>query len=139
MAYLKPPGFVRHVFNPVAMKLGISGTWTLAVSGRTTGAEQTIPVIPIERDGVRYLVSTRGESEWVRNARATGEVELRRKGVRTRFSVREVPVDGRLPIIEEYRRVAGKTVAAYWKQLPDPVDHPVFALTPAASGPDDSG
>ncbi|MFA5885932.1 MAG: nitroreductase/quinone reductase family protein [Acidimicrobiia bacterium] len=131
MAYLKPPGFVRHVFNPLAMKFGISGTWTLAVRGRTSGEEQTIPVIPIERDGVKYVVSTRGESEWVRNARATGAVELRRKGASTRYAVREVPVEERAPIIDQYRAVAGKTVAAYWKQLPDPADHPTFALTPA--------
>jgi hypothetical protein len=130
MAYLKPPGFVRHVFNPLAMKFGISGTWTLVVKGRTSGAEQTIPVIPVEVDGVRYVVSTRGEAEWVRNARATGGLELRRKGAATRYSAREVPVGARGPIIEQYRAVAGKTVETYWKQLPDAADHPTFALTP---------
>jgi hypothetical protein len=132
MAYLKPPGFVRHVFNPLAMKFGISGSWTLAVRGRTSGAEQTIPVIPVEIDGVRHVVSTRGEAEWVRNARATGEVELRRKGTSTRFTVREVPVEARPPIIEQYRAVAGKTVETYWKQLPDAADHATFAPAPVA-------
>jgi len=131
MTYLKPPGFVRHVFNPLAMKFGISGSSTLVVRGRTSGAEQTIPVIPVELDGVQYVVSTRGESEWVRNARATGAVELRRKGSSARYTVLEVPVEERAPIIEQYRAVAGKTVETYWKQLPDDADHPTFALTPA--------
>jgi deazaflavin-dependent oxidoreductase (nitroreductase family) len=130
MAYLKPPGFVRHVFNPIAMRFGLSGAATLAVLGRTTGEEQTIPVIPVEVDGTRYVVSTRGEAEWVRNVRAAATVELRRKGTVTRFRATEVAVEARPPILDEYRKVAGRTVKTYFESLPDAADHPVFAIEP---------
>lgn len=37
----------------------------------------------------------------------------------------------RPPVIAAYRALAGKTVEAYWRKLPDPADHPVFRLDPA--------
>jgi hypothetical protein len=129
MAYLRPPFFVRKVFNKLAMRFGAGGSSTLVVTGRTTGAEQRIPVIPLDHDGVRYVVSTRGESEWVRNVRASATVELReKKADPKRYRAVEVPVAERPPIIEAYRRKAGRTVEAYWKQLPDAADHPTFRL-----------
>jgi hypothetical protein len=132
MAYLKPPLMVRRVFNPIAMKLGLSGTNTLAVTRRQTGETQTIPVIPVEHGGARYIVSTRGESDWVRNVRAAGGCELRSsRGGSERLTVTELPVEERPPVIESYRRKAGKTVEGYWKKLPDAADHPVFRIDPA--------
>jgi hypothetical protein len=83
-------------------------------------------VVP-ELDGVKYLVSTRGESEWVRNVRADPNVTVGR----TRYVATEVPVEQRAPIIATYRPLAGKVVEGYWRQLPDDADHPVFALVPA--------
>lgn len=133
MAYLRPPLFTRKVFNPIAMRFGVSGVQTLAVRGRETGIEQTIPVIPVDHDGAPHLVSPRGETEWVRNLHlraARGEVELRSKRGSQRYRAAEVPVAERDAIIEAYRAKAGRTVAAYWKKLPDPADHPTFRLTP---------
>jgi hypothetical protein len=77
MAYVRPPFFVRRVFNPLAMRFGIGGATTLVVPRRGSQKPQRIPVIPVEHDGARYLVSTRGESEWVRNLyrKAAGRVE----------------------------------------------------------------
>ena len=129
MAYLKPPWFVTKVFNKLAMGFGVGGSETLVVSRRSSG-EQTIPVIPCDLDGVRYIVSSRGESAWVRNLRAAGGCELRSRSVRSRDSAAEVPVEQRAPIIAAYRAKAGKTVASYWEQLPEPADHPTFVLTP---------
>ena len=126
MAYLKPPVFVKRVFNPIAMRFGIGGSEALVVRRRTTGEPQRIPVIPVEHAGSRYVVSTRGESDWVRNVRAAGQVDVGD----TTFAVAEVPVAEREPIIAAYREKAGKTVKAYWEQLPDAADHPVFRLTP---------
>lgn len=135
MAYIKPPLFTRAVFNRIAMATGASGTMTLAVKGRATGEEQTVPVIPVEIDGARYIVSTRGDSEWVRNVRAAGSVELRGKhGGAGRYRATEVPTDERAPIIAAYREKAGRTVGAYWKSLPDDADHPAFRLAPEHGG-----
>ena len=131
MAYLKPPVITQKVFNPLARRLGAFGTETLVVRRRRSGTEQLIPVIPVEHGGARHVVSTRGESEWVRNVRAAGEVELRGKGSAQRFRAVEVPLAERAPIIAAYREKAGRTVETYWKQLPDAADHPVFRLEPA--------
>jgi deazaflavin-dependent oxidoreductase (nitroreductase family) len=130
MAYLRPPAFQRKVFNPLAMRFGIGGSQTLAIRGRRSGEERVVPVIPVERDGVPYVVSARGESYWVRNLREAGTAELRGKGGSREYLATEVPVEERAPIIEAYREKAGRTVAGYWKKLPDPADHPVFRLEP---------
>lgn len=130
MAYLRPPSFARRIFNPIAKKLGIGGSATLAVAGRTSGETQTVPVIPVEHDGARYIVSTRGESEWVRNLRKAGKGELRRKGTTEAVRATEIPTPERTPILDEYRKVAGKTVATYFKKLPDAADHPTFRIEP---------
>jgi deazaflavin-dependent oxidoreductase (nitroreductase family) len=132
MAYIKPPFFVKKVFNPLAMRFGVGGAQTLAIAGRKSGTVRTVPVIPVEHSGARYIVSTRGEGDWVRNLRASGMATLRGKGQDQRVRATEVPASERGPIIEAYRKVAGKTVEAYWKSLPDPADHPTFRIEPQA-------
>ncbi|HEY4002179.1 MAG TPA: nitroreductase/quinone reductase family protein [Candidatus Xenobia bacterium] len=130
MAYLKPNAFVKSVFNKLAMMFGIGGAVTLIVKGRKSGTPQSIPVIPVEQGGARYIVSTRGESEWVRNLRATGSCELQVGGKSTTYSATEIPAPERPPIIEAYRKVAGeKVVGGYFATLPDPADHPTFRLS----------
>lgn len=124
---MKPSPFIKHVFNPLAKRFGIGGAQQLVVKRRKSGAEQNIPVMPLEHDGARYLVSVRGESEWVRNMRAAGGGELRGE----RFGFTELPVQERAPIIAAYRQEAGKNVDTYWKKLPDDADHPVFRIESA--------
>jgi F420H(2)-dependent quinone reductase len=126
MAYIKPPWFVRKIFNRVAMATGVGNSVTLTVTKRVSKQPQQIPVVVPEVNGVKYLVSTRGEAEWVRNVRAEPTVKLDDKT----YVASEVPVADRGPIIAAYRPLAGKVVEGYWKQLPDDADHPTFALTP---------
>jgi deazaflavin-dependent oxidoreductase (nitroreductase family) len=130
MAYLRPGWFTRKIFNPLATRLGISGVLGLSVIGRSTGQVQTVPVLVAERDGRRYLVSPRGETEWVRNLRAAGgEAEIKRRRDKIeRVRAVEVPVGERAPILEVYQRMAGRAVKPYFKKLPDPSDHPVFRI-----------
>lgn len=129
MAYLRPGWFQRTVFNPIATRFGISGSIGLAVPGRKTGRVYEVPVIPVEVDGATYLVSPRGEAEWVRNLRANGgRGELRRKGKAEPFTSTEVPVEARGPILTAYRERAGSAVKGYFAKLPDDADHPVFRL-----------
>jgi F420H(2)-dependent quinone reductase len=127
MAYLKPPWFVRKVFNRIAMATGVGHSETLTVTRRGNKQPQQIPVVVPEVDGVKYLVSTRGESDWVRNVRADPHVTLGKTG----YLAAEVPVPARAPVIAVYRPLAGKVVEGYFRDLPDDADHPVFALTPA--------
>ncbi|WP_319437245.1 nitroreductase/quinone reductase family protein [Mycobacterium sp. RTGN5] len=130
MAYLKPPWFTAKVFNKIAMATGVSGSQTLTVTARTTGQEQKIPVITVDVNGIRYLVSTRGESQWVKNVRANPVVILETKVGAARFTAAEVPAPDRPPVLQAYRIKAGKTVDGYFAKLPDPADHPVFRLEP---------
>lgn len=127
MAYLKPPWFTRAVFNKVAMATGVGNSQTLTVTKRVSKQSQEIPVVVPEVAGVKYLVSTRGETEWVRNVRADPNVTIGD----VEYVAAEVPVEQRAPIIAAYKPKAGKIVDGYWRKLPDDADHPVFALTPA--------
>jgi deazaflavin-dependent oxidoreductase (nitroreductase family) len=131
MAYLKP-GFAQPLVNKLATRFGLGGVVELAVKGRRTGKPQTIPVVPVEIDEVTHVVSARGETEWVRNLRASGSCELKQRNQPSqRYMAEEVPVEQRHAIIDAYRAKAGRTVAGFWQKLPDAADHPTFRLTPA--------
>ena len=131
MAYLKPPWFTARVFNRIAMATGISNSETLTVTKRGSGEPQQIPVVTVEVGGTRYLVSTRGESQWVKNVRANPTVTLTTKSGATTYLARETATSERPPILTAYQQKAGRVVDGYFRKLPDPADHPVFALTAA--------
>jgi hypothetical protein len=40
-----------------------------------------------------------------------------------------MPAPQRQPILTAYQQKAGRAVVGYFRKLPDPADHPVFALT----------
>nr|WP_090341405.1 nitroreductase/quinone reductase family protein [Mycolicibacterium malmesburyense]CRL71246.1 hypothetical protein CPGR_01906 [Mycolicibacterium malmesburyense] len=124
MAYLKPPWFTARNFNPIAMTVGMGEP--LTATTRHSKRAQRIPVIPVDVAGTRYLVSTRGESEWVKNLRADPNVVLGS----TAYVGREIPEQDRRPIITAYRQKAGRSVEGYFRKLPREADHPVFVLTP---------
>jgi hypothetical protein len=130
IAYRKPNAFTRKVFNPLAMRFNISGTEGLAVRRRSSGETQRVPVIPIEVGGDAYLVSVRGESDWVKNLRAAGECDLEGKEGAQHVRATEVPAGERPPILEAYQAKAGRAVESHFKALPDPDDHPVFRIEP---------
>lgn len=129
MAYLKPPWFTAKIFNRVAMATGISNSETLTVTKRGSGEPQHIPVVTVEVAGTTYLVSTRGESQWVKNVRANPNITVSNKSGTTKYIAAETPVSDRQPILAAYQKKAGKVVEGYFRKLPDPADHPVFALT----------
>jgi F420H(2)-dependent quinone reductase len=126
MAYLKPPWFTRTVFNPIAMATGLSGTRALAVTTRKSKRRQQVPVIPVDVGGTKYVVSTRGESEWVKNLRADPNARIGS----TAYVAREIPEQDRQAVITAYREKAGRSVEGYFRKLPREADHPVFVLTP---------
>jgi deazaflavin-dependent oxidoreductase (nitroreductase family) len=126
--YLPPGWLVRRVGNPLVMRLGFAPT--LAVRGRRSGRWQTVPVNVLEFEGQRYLVAPRGNTEWVRNLRAAGGGELRRRGKPEPFRAAEVPAPERPPLIQAYLDRWGKQVREQFAALPDPADHPVFRIEP---------
>ena len=61
----------------------------LTVRGRRSGRLLTTPVSVMEVNGNRWLVCPYGERQWVKNARAAGEVSLARGRRREAFRVEE--------------------------------------------------
>lgn len=80
--HFKRPGwFTRNVLNRVVARLtrlGLSvwGSRVLEVRGRTRGQWRRTPVNLLSHEGGRYLVAPRGNTQWVRNLRASGEGRL---------------------------------------------------------------
>jgi deazaflavin-dependent oxidoreductase (nitroreductase family) len=126
MAYLKPPWITRAVFNKIAMATGMSNTEKLTVTRRRSKQPQEVPVITVDVGGTKYLVSTRGESEWVKNVRADPNVTIGS----TAYVAREIPEEDRQAVLTAYREKAGRAVDGYFKRLPREADHPVFVVTP---------
>ena len=133
MTYLNQPWFNRKIINTIAMATGAVHSETLTVIKRASKQPQIIPVTPVDVDGVKYLVSTRGESQWVKNVRNNPNVTLTTKSGTTKYLAHETPVENRQPIIDAYTLKAGKIVKGYFSKLPDPADHPVFILAPQLS------
>jgi len=73
--YRKSGFFNNKVVNPLMAALGLAPA--LTVRGRASGRRYTMPVLPLDYEGKRYLVAPRGNTHWARNLRAVGEGELR--------------------------------------------------------------
>lgn len=125
-AYLRPGFTLRRIFNPLVQATGAAAT--LAVRGRKSGDWRTVSVNVLDHDGKRYLVVPRGNTEWVRNLRAAGGGEIRRRGNVERFRAEEVPVERRQPLIDAYKKRWGWQVGSQFKALPEPADHPSFEI-----------
>ena len=101
------PGAVDRIFGRILAFLVRVGVvrghfYVLEVRGRRSGRIISLPVDMLALDGRRYLVCARGYSNWVRNARAAGEVVLVRGFRRRRYAVRELPAEARPPILKAY-------------------------------------
>jgi deazaflavin-dependent oxidoreductase (nitroreductase family) len=146
--YQEPGWFTRHVFNPTVAgltRLGVSvwGSRVLEVPGRSSGVPRRTPVNLLEVDDHRYLVSPRGEGQWVRNVRANdGRLDLLLGRRREHFVVRELPDDEKVAVLRPYLRRWKAEVGAFFDGVDaDSPDaelariaprHPVFELTRAA-------
>ena len=123
--YREPSRFTKLV-NQLVARLGL--TTTLAVRGRRSGQWRTNAVLVLERQGTRYLVAPRGQTQWARNLRAVGEGELRRRGRVERFRAKEVPDEEKPALVQAYVERYGSIVRGEFQAMPDPLDHPVFRL-----------
>ncbi len=142
--YLEPDWFTRNVFNRVVKgltRLGVSvwGSRVLEHRGRTSGKLHHVPVNLLTIEGTRYLVSPRGETQWVRNVRhAGGHLVLILGRRRELCTAREVPVADSVPVLRAYLRrwkfetgmffdgVTADSSDAEWAAVAG--DHPVFEL-----------
>jgi hypothetical protein len=117
--------------------------YVLEVRGRKSGKTISLPVDPLDLDGKRYLVSPRGQSNWVSNARTAGEVVLAHALRRQRYKLRELPPDIRPPILKAYLdRYAGEVQRFFPVAKGSPPEafaelasrYPVFELEPLEDG-----
>ena len=130
------PGTIERRFGRALVALIRIGLvrghfWVLEVRGRRSGRTITLPVDPLDLDGRRYLVCARGESDWVRNARAAGEVVLARAMRRQRYTVRELPAQERPPVLKAYLDRFATEVQRFF---PIPKGSPPSAFVDLAAG-----
>lgn len=127
------------LFGP-ALKAGLVPPYALlTVRGRTSGRPRSTPVRVMEHDGRRYLVAPYGAVDWVLNARAAGEVSLRRGRWHGAYSLVECGPDEAAPVLKAYARAEPVTRPYFDARPADPPAafaaeagrHPVFRLVPA--------
>ena len=145
--YRRPGWFTRNIFNRAVAaltRLGISG-WgsrVLEVPGRTSGQPRRTPLNLLTLDGRYYLVSPRGEGQWVRNVRANqGRLDLLVGRHRTHWVARELSDDEKIDVLRAYLRRWKAEVGVFFDGVgPDSPEeelrrfaprHPVFELTEA--------
>ena len=142
--YRKPGWFTKHVANRLVAgttRLGLSvwGSRVLEVKGRRTGEPRRVPVNLLTFDGHDYLVSARGEGEWVRNVRAAdGRFDLLLGRRRRAVQGRELADDDKVPVLRAYLQRWKAEVGVFFDGVgPDSSDdeiraiaakHPVFRL-----------
>ena len=106
--YKKPDAFTRHIMNKVVIGvtrtgLSVRGSRVLEVPGRKSGLPRRTPVNLLGLDGEQFLVAPRGETEWVRNARAAGNTVTLIKGRRrTSFVLTELEGDEKVTVLRAY-------------------------------------
>ena len=94
-SYLKPGALDRILGRALVLLVWIGlirgHFYVLEVRGRKTGRTISLPVDPLDFEGRRYPVCARGNANWVRNARAAGEVALVRAMRRRRYARASFP------------------------------------------------
>ncbi len=125
-----PLNLLEVVFNRcfgwlVGLGLAPASFYLLEVQGRKSGRIYSTPVDLLHLDGKSYLVSPRGQTQWVRNARAGGVVTLRRGRRAVRYTVREVGDEGKATILKAYLDAFRRQVQRFF---PVPAGSPVEAF-----------
>jgi deazaflavin-dependent oxidoreductase (nitroreductase family) len=145
------PGYVGFFNRFVGRLLGagvpMGPNAMLTVTGRKTGVARTTPVTLVEVGGRRWIQGAWGESNWVKNLRASGEATLS-AGHRTEpVKAIELPRDEAVAFFRDvlgpyvrkvpFARLITGVLLKSPEFLTDPSlaaeRHPVFELRPAAS------
>jgi deazaflavin-dependent oxidoreductase (nitroreductase family) len=133
--YLEPNRSAR-IFNTTVgqlTKMGVSvyGSRVLAVRGRKSGEWRTTPVNPLTIDGQRYLISPRGNTQWVRNMRVAGGGELRIGRRIEKFTATELPVEERPAVLRAYLKKWKFEVGMFFQGVgPDATEEKMLAIAP---------
>jgi hypothetical protein len=82
--------------------ISLAGTRALRVRGRTTGKLRGVVINLLSVDGRDYVVSPRGNTQWARNARAAGAVEMGPKWRSREVRIAEVADDAKPQLLKRY-------------------------------------
>jgi F420H(2)-dependent quinone reductase len=135
--YKKPGWFTRNILNRTVgglTKAGVSvlGSRVLEVKGRSSGLPRQTPVNVLTLEGRQYLVSPRGEGEWVKNVRASGgqlDLLLGRKR-ETRHAVELADAD-KVPVLRGYLKRWKMEVGQFFEGVgPGSSDEQMLAIAP---------
>ena len=104
--YRQPP-VLHRLLSTVVAALAAHGfspanTVALEVLGRRSGRLRRTAVVVVEHQGQRFIVSLGGESEWVRNVRASAGKAILRRGRPTPVHLVELPPAKRPPVLQAY-------------------------------------
>lgn len=134
--YQRPGWFTTHVFNRVVAALtrsgmSVYGSRVLEVKGRKSGEWRRTPVNLLRYRDTNYLVSPRGQTQWVKNLRASGEGRLH-VGRRTQpFTAVELADHEKPPLLRAYLKKWKFEVGAFFGGVgPDASDDELLAIAP---------
>ena len=82
--------------------ISLAGTKALRVRGRKTGKRRGVVINLLTVDGRDYVVSPRGNTQWARNARAAGAVEMGPRWRSREVHIAEVADDAKLQLLKRY-------------------------------------
>ncbi len=82
--------------------ISIAGTRALRVRGRKTGKRRGVVVNMLTVDGRDYVVSPRGNTQWARNARIAGFVEMGPRWRSRQVRISEVADAAKPPLLKRY-------------------------------------
>jgi deazaflavin-dependent oxidoreductase (nitroreductase family) len=94
--------FNRLMGTFLRLGMGPKNLYLLTVRGRKTGTSYSAPVSLIQEGETRWLVSAYGEMNWVKNARAAGQVTLTKGGRSETVTVTELPPQESALVLKRY-------------------------------------
>ena len=111
--------------------ISVRGSRVLSVRGRKSGEWRSTPVNPLSYEGRRYLVSPRGQTQWVRNMRVAGGGELRVGRRVEAFTASELPDEQKPALLRVYLRRWKFEVGMFFDGVgPDAPDAKLLEIAP---------
>jgi hypothetical protein len=112
--------------------IGLAGTRALRIRGRNTGKPRGVVINLMTVQGRDYVVSPRGNTQWVRNARAAGQVEMGPRWRSRDVQISEVADDAKPELLKVYLKRWYWEVKGHVGGLtPDSTDEQIRAVAPS--------
>lgn len=118
--------------------IGPGHLYILTTRGRKSGKPHSHPVQVVIEGDQKWLVAPYGVVDWVKNARATGRVHLRRGREAKDYEIEEAEPSDAGRVLKKYVKFAPVVLPYMEAGLTSPAEdfareaptHPVFRLTP---------